>query len=282
MGIQPLMRLPALAVTTIRATRDFIADLLLLKPDGNLSLLIHGTFELPLSLRLPVLREGRFINGPDKSHVVGLAHPVYSSVSLQLSDGTTVRVSLDLIPRDHLVSDCLLMLSFVLPPDMFFALHRDFIAKWAEKDYSFIIGAEFKIFETSLLQTLGLEADEPIHPQLAGPGDPWNRLAATESFDKFREDPVLRRLQLPGPRPVESWRKASSKPHPLVGAVLHALHLIAEEKRVFLPSYEGLPRLTPLICRLAMIVRPEWADYWKRFCPSAMQAWPIPSTTGNS
>ncbi|TBU29489.1 hypothetical protein BD311DRAFT_777411 [Dichomitus squalens] len=277
MGVQPLTRLPALAIATVRATRDFVADLLLLKPDGKLALLVHGTFELPLSVKLPVIRHGRFIKGPNKSHVVGLANPVYSSVSLQLSDESTVRVSLDLIPRDHLVSDCLLMLSFVFPADMFFILHRTFMAEWAATGFSFIIGVEFKIFETSLLQTLGLETEGPLETHLAD--DPWIRLSATESFDKFQEDPVLRKLQLPGPRPAENWRKPSSKPHPLVSAALHVLHLVAEEKRVFLPSYEGLPRLTPLICRLAMIVRPEWADYWKRFCPNAMQAWPIPSAT---
>ncbi|KAM5530390.1 hypothetical protein V8D89_015951 [Ganoderma adspersum] len=276
-GVKPVTHLPALAITTIRGTRDFVADLLLLKPDGTLCLLVHGTLELPLAVKMPAIRQGRFIKKPNGSHIVGLAHAVYSSVSLELSDGSMVRTSLDLIPRDHLVCDCLVMLSFVLPPDMFLTLHWMFLSKWAAKDYAFIIGVEFDILVISLLQTLGLETEESVDSYVID--GVWGQLVATESFDKFQEDPILRKLQLPGRRPGTTWRKPANKPHSLVGAVLHALHLVAEEKRVFLPSYEGLPRLTPLICRLALVVRPEWADYWKRFCPTAMQAWPNPQVT---
>ena len=259
MGIRPVTQLPALAITTIRGTRDLVADLLLLKPDGTLGLLVHGTSQLPLAVEIP---QGRSIKRPDNPRIVGLVHAVYSSVTLELSDGSVVRASLDLIPRDHLVCDCLVMLSLILPPDMFLMLHWSFLSQWAAKDYAFIIGVEFDILVTSLLQTLGFEAvEEPVKPCLTD--DAWGQLVVTESSDKYQEDPILRKLQLPSHRPDANWLKPANKPHPLAGAVLHALHLVAEEKRVFVPSYEGLPRLTPLICRLAMVVRPEWADYWK-------------------
>ena len=268
MSAQPIIQLSAISICPIRATRD-VADLLILKPDGSLALLTHGTMELPLSLPLP-----------DNRRIAALLHPVYSSVTLELSDGSYLRISLDLIARDHLVSDCLVAVSFALPADMFFTLHRMFLQKWAATKFSFIIGAEFRAFESSLLHVLGLEEENPSTAHEAD--DAWTTLATTESFDKFCEDPLLRKLQLPGSGRRSEWKQTTRKPHPLIGPVLHALHLVAEEKRVFLPTLEGIPRLAPLICRLAMIVRPEWADYWKRHCPGAIPVWPTPSTIGIS
>lgn len=274
MGAQPVTQLPAHAVCTVRATRDSVADLLVLRPDGTLALLTHGTYEIPLSLRLPNAPP-TVINIP---RVVALEHAAYSSVSIQLVDGSFARISLDLVARDHLVSDSMVMLSMMLPPDEFFRLHSTFLSRWSTKRYSFILGVEFEVLESSLLNLLGLEDEDEMD---AVPADAWTQLASTESASKFREDPVLRNLQVPSaPLRGDRWKKAAKERNQYIGAALHALHLVAEEKRVFLPSIEGLPRITPLICRLALVVRPEWADYWKRYCPSAMPIWPDPVLTG--
>ncbi|TFK85353.1 hypothetical protein K466DRAFT_190984 [Polyporus arcularius HHB13444] len=271
MGARPVTQLPAHAVSTIRATRDSVADLLVLKPDGTLALLTHGTYEIPLSLKLP--------NTPPTSvdipRVAALEHAAYSSVTVQLADGLSARISLDLVARDHLVSDSMLMLSLLLPPDQFFRLHSTFLSRWSKRRYSFILGVEFEVLESSLLNLLGLEDEDEMD---SAPLDAWVQLASTESATKFREDPVLRKLQLPSSSIRRDRCKKTVKERNIyTGCVLHALHLVAEEKRVFLPSIEGLPRITPLICRLALVVRPEWADYWKRYCPSAMPSWPDPA-----
>ncbi|KAI0743730.1 hypothetical protein C8Q80DRAFT_1272379 [Daedaleopsis nitida] len=268
---QPVTQVPALAISTIRATRDLVADLLVLKPDGTLSLLTHGTCEIPLVFESDEL--------PNSSPVVALAHPAYSSVSLHLADGSILRISLDLVARDHLVSDCLVMLSVFLPPEVFFALHRTFLSRWSAQKYSFILGVEFQVLESSLLHILGLE-DGGAAVDSTADLDVWTQLATVESMAKFREDPVLKKLRFPKARSHdEHWTRPVVKRGRYIGAVLHALHLVAEEKRVFLPSIEGLPRITPLICRLALVVRPEWADYWKRYCPNAMPFWPDPKKT---
>ena len=270
MSVSPITHYPALSIAPIRATRNIVADLLVLRPDGSLSLLTHGTCELPLSLTLPASSARR--------RIVALSRSIYSSVTLEFSDGFQLRLSLDLIARDHVVSDCLIAVSYALPTEMFFALHKAFLQRWSAKKYSFILGIELQAFEESLLHVLELgggEASEDSSERSA-----WSRLAKTETFDKFCEDPVLRRLQLPSRTPPQFMIKPEKKPHALVGPVLHALHLVAEEKRVFLPTYEGLTRLAPIICRLAMIVRPEWADYWKRHCPGALPIWPTPHAAG--
>lgn len=269
MGVKPIFQMPALSISPIRATRDNVADLLVLKLDGSLSLLTHGVLELPLSPTPP--------NDPAR-RIIALTHPIYSSVVLERANGSLLRLSLDLIARDHLVSDCLVAVSFALPANTFFVLHRKFLERWSAKKYSFILGVEFEAFQSSLLSVLGLEED-PSEVSQDEP-DAWAKLAATETFEKFIEDPVLRKLQLPKRANASHWKKPVKKPHDFIGPVLHALHLVAEEKRVFLPTIEGIPRLAPLICRLAMIVRPEWADYWKRHCPDAIPVWPTAPSTG--
>ncbi|KAJ3806574.1 hypothetical protein F5876DRAFT_80552 [Lentinula aff. lateritia] len=60
--------------------------------------------------------------------------------------------------------------------------------------------------------------------------------------------------------------------------VLYTLHTLAEGMRLLVDRYPLLMRLAPVICRIAMYIRPEWADYWRRMCPDAMFSLPWPSS----
>ncbi|KAJ7050909.1 hypothetical protein C8F01DRAFT_1343574 [Mycena amicta] len=64
----------------------------------------------------------------------------------------------------------------------------------------------------------------------------------------------------------------------LLAPILYAMHSMAEDLRLRIDHYKDLCRLAPVICRIALVVRPEWADYWKHLCPDAMTGWPHPST----
>ena len=66
----------------------------------------------------------------------------------------------------------------------------------------------------------------------------------------------------------------------MLGPILYALHTMGEDMRLSPHRYEDLLRFASLICRIAIIIRPEWADYWKRLCPEAMAGWPSPAATG--
>ncbi|KAI0644745.1 hypothetical protein C8Q79DRAFT_913177 [Trametes meyenii] len=266
-------RLPpqaALAVSSIHATRDVVADLLVLRPNGTLTLLTHGTYELPLRLDFPAPPGG---DGPVQDRrIVGFSHLLRSAVSLALSDGSAVRISLDLSPRDALVRDLLYMLALTIPREPFFVLHQSFLQRWSAKGYSCMEGVEFQIFEDALWETLGLEAGE----QFGGEESlPWQKLATNESIARFREDPTLRNLKLPGSSTCNTpFRRPVARPSVHHAAVLHALHHVAEDRRLSVSTFVDVPRLAPIICRLALVVRPEWADYWKRLCPTAMPIWP--------
>ncbi|ESK85477.1 anaphase promoting complex subunit 1 [Moniliophthora roreri MCA 2997] len=114
----------------------------------------------------------------------------------------------------------------------------------------------------------------------------WDRLSSTFSHRRFAEDPVLRGLLRPA-EPQQSLPpihhlpviKGSDKYRYLVGA-LYVLHTLLEQYRMFVHRYPDLIRLAGVVCLIAMYIRPEWADYWRRLCPDAMARlpWPLPAT----
>ncbi|KAI0661437.1 hypothetical protein C8Q70DRAFT_1044010 [Cubamyces menziesii] len=274
--VKSLSSLRARAISPVVATRERISDLLVLKPEGNLVLLTHGSLELPLDVVLPApTTSGTATQATKEQRIVGLSHALRSSASLQLSDGSMARISLDMTSQDTLVRDCMQMLALTIPADPFFTLHQSLLRRWSLSGFSCADGAEFRAFEDALWEVLGLDVGE----QLGSPnneGSPaWQKLTSNASIARFREDPALRKLRLPGSSTCDApFRKTIPRPTTTHAAVLFALHHVAEDKRLALTRMQDVNRLAPFICRLAMIVRPEWADYWKRLCPNAMPIWP--------
>ena len=110
--------------------------------------------------------------------------------------------------------------------------------------------------------------------------DSWLTLSTSSSYSRFREDPVLRGLKLPpakSPTPIPRRERA---PHKYLSHVLQALHTLCEDLRFDTHHYDSVLRLAPIICHIALVIAPGWADYWKRLCPDAIPCWPSPETTG--
>ncbi|OSD04091.1 hypothetical protein PYCCODRAFT_1364791 [Trametes coccinea BRFM310] len=279
--IQPLAPMRARAVSAISATRDRILDLLVLKPDGSLTLLTHGIYELPLNVQLPAratLAQAAQLS--QERQIVGFSHPLKSAVTLELSDGASCRISLDLTSQDNLVKELLLMLALTLPAEPFFNLHATLLRKWAATGYSYAENVELRVFEETLWEVLGLVDGERFSSANAEGSPAWQKLSATDNIARFREDPALRKLRLPGSSTCDTpLRRPLQKPTAYHAAVLNAIHHVAEDRRLSVALFADIPRIAPIICRLAMVVRPEWADYWKRLCPSAMPIWPPQSMT---
>ncbi|OCH86063.1 hypothetical protein OBBRIDRAFT_890739 [Obba rivulosa] len=281
----------ATSIAPVRATRFTVRDLLVRRPDGTLHILTHGLRELAVILartRAPVT-EGiapmEIDDHREEAHtflhpgeIVALKDAVGSSVTAMLSDGTQARATIGLIPHDDLTLQCLLMLTMVLPAEESFALHSRFLAKWSLADWATADGVEFQCFSSALYEVFQL----PQEPQALDAKAPaWMALHKTAAASRFREDTVLRKLQLPPPPPVPvastSSLKLAGKPHHLLAPILNALHHVAEDMRLAMSRYHTLLRLVPVICRIALVIRPEWADYWKRLCPDALDVWPSPS-----
>ncbi|KAI8994045.1 hypothetical protein BD414DRAFT_513664 [Trametes punicea] len=279
--LHPIAPLQAKAVSPIISTRESIRDLLVLRPNGDLSLFAHGTHELPLDIALPPrssLADPAQLG--QERHVVDFSHPLGSCVTLQLSDRGAVRVSLDFTSRDALVKDLLHMLALTLPAEPFFTLHRLFLTRWSCTGYSFVQDVELRAFEEALWEFLGLQAGEQFDNTGSEGSVSWQKLTANESISRFREDPALRKLRLPGSSTCNApFRRPIQKPGVDHAAILSAIHHVAEDRRLSVSFFVDIPRIAPIICRLALVVRPEWADYWKRLCPSAMPIWPPQSMT---
>lgn len=141
LATEPVSRKDAISIATIRALRSRIDDLLLVKPDGSLSILTYGMLEVPLKLSEIV-------------SVTALKDSVNSSVTLRFQDKSTTRVTLNYWPSNFVVEQCLLILALVLPMDEFFLLHRMFLSRWATR--KFVQGEEsFELLRIAIFDFLG-------------------------------------------------------------------------------------------------------------------------------
>ena len=291
-------RLPpqtATSIAAIRATRPQVTDLLVVRPSNQLALLTHGLRELPVEFihhgQIPIPNDSTMdldVKPSDVSsnppllpgRIACLRDASWSSVTVCFENGSRMRTAIDLVPHEELTFQALRHLSMALPADSFFALHKMFLMIWSSRGLCVHGGVEFRSFTDALYRLYAIE-DITMPPSTPVRSDPWNSLSSSQSFDHFLEDPSLRGLKTP-PRPPPSSRlsRPSCKPHELLAPILHALHMLGEDMRLMVYRYESVLRLAPVICRIALLIRPEWADYWKRLCPGVACGWPSPMSTG--
>lgn len=274
----PLHQSAAISATSLRITRNNVWDLLVLKPDHRLAVYTHGIHELPIQL-------GYVHHAEDRNMGIDVSLPAYmvhhgktisiqgrsfSSVTVVFEDGWRALTTINLVPQDILTSQCLQILALTLPSDILFLLHRFFLDKWSSRSLSTSDGVEFECFTDSLYRVFDLRIETATHSS-----DYWSTLGSSASHNRFREDPVLKGLKVPpSPSTLVGFKRSSGKPHRLLAAVLYALHTLGENLRLMVHHYKSLVKLAPVLCRIALAVRPEWADYWKRLCPDATQGWP--------
>ena len=270
-------KMPACAATSLRATRKNVWDLLVVKPQGELSLLTHGLYELPMTVRqTSELENSRmdvdhslFSEPEDHGIIVSVQEAQWGTTVVTYKDGWKSRITLDIYAQDVLVAECFQLLALILPADVSFALHCAFLENWSAQWWSIAGNVEFGCFTSALYAVFGLEVED-----VSVPSDPWPRLAQSSSHARFREDPALRLLRtppyLPTPRPVQT----TNLPDPLLCPLLYGLHVLGEHLRLLIHRHSDLLRFAPVLCRVALAIRPEWADYWKRLIPDAISAWP--------
>lgn len=297
---KPASRLSAFCVTPIRGTRGVIQDLLVVKHDGSLVVLTYGLKEIPLDLVRPrkegdtLVMEvdgvpqppGRYV--PAGKTILSASSGIDSQVNLMFHDRSQVRATIDLSPKDQLTRHTLLMLALMLPMDEFFALHHRFLVNWSHKGLDQTESVSFQVLVGALYEVFGLaKEDRPPAPPARDGSDAWHKIALTGSARRFREDPIMKKLQVPTPLGTGQRRDVQSlltqpRPSPFLAPILLGLHHAAEDLRFMTFRYKDLLKIVPVICKIASIIRPEWADYWKRLCPDALAQWPSPAQTGMS
>lgn len=296
-----LRSIPAISTTIVRGLRFTIWDLLVLKPGGEIALLTHGTYEIALSPNIPSSNSNPPTDKMDvevsessSAQIISILRNASSShlAAFQMSDGTTAYASGNYFPRDPLTTQSLHILALCLPSEVCFLLHRQFLQQWASRSFLVSAGVEFECFTAALYSVFGLESGAIDAASLppAPNSSPWTDLHNSTSHQRFRKDPVMKLLQkpldpipvvVPPARVLPAMQKGTQSYNQLVVA-LYTLHTLAEQMRLFVDRYTWLVQLAPVICRMAMYIRPEWADYWRRMCPDVMSSipWPSSSTAG--
>lgn len=275
----PEMR--AISIASMRATRDRVWDAVIIKPGGRISLLTHGLREIKLDfndIQGQVDKMDVDI-GPNSSRyesITAVEDAATSSVTLAFADGTKMRTTIDLVPHDITTAHLFQVLAQTLPAKYCFALHHTFLEIWSSRGLATSKGIEFQCFEDALARVFKLTNQSAPQPFK----NAWQALTKSTSHDRFCADPAIARLNLPHKSEIPMPSRHSTKPHKMLAPTLYALHTMGEDMRLSPHSYEDLLRLASLICRIALVIRPEWADYWKRLCPDAMAGWPTTATTG--
>lgn len=255
----PIATIPTLSAVPLVVTRPSISDLLFSKPDGTVWLLSHGVREIPIVLSKK--------DDNTRSLVIKLQDPVGSFATATLHDGSQYRIRLNLIPADTLTLDVCTLLSTTLPREAFYLLHYTFLDLWSGKYISENKDTQLDCLAQAIFKMLSPE-------YLTSSGAPSFPRAHTAA-QRYKRDPALRKLSYTTPLNASKPYPSNTKPpHPYLTAVLHSLHLFAEDMRLNVEKHVSITRIAPIICRLAMVVRPEWADYWNRLCPGSAPIWP--------
>lgn len=275
MKVEPVAQIPAIASTSIRATREFVWDLLVLKHDHRLTLLTHGLREIPIEVNRnsQASADGSGMDiemDGDVNPVVHLSRAGTSSATLTFANGRKARLDLPFSPKDPLTMECLAVLAQCLTPEASFLLYRAFLDRWNNKGLSSVNGIQFRCLTDAIYTVFQLK-NEPIPP----PTGAWEQLAQSTSHKHFKEDPVLRQLRRPADVPPPKPIHPTKRPSKLLSPMLYALHTLAEYLRLLVHRFEDLVKLVPLIRRIALEVRPEWADYWQRLVPDPGAVWPV-------
>ncbi|KAI0270748.1 hypothetical protein BC834DRAFT_967470 [Gloeopeniophorella convolvens] len=277
---------PAVSAASMRITRSNVDDLLVAEPNGALTVFTHGLRKYNASTvgikgAIPYFPSRALssssasmmnVDNPDgistPLRVAALRNAVRSAVTVELSNGTQSRASVDFAPKDVLTKQCLEVLTLTLPADWSFGLHVTFMDSWRSRRLACNSGVEFDCFKIALVTVLEIEPYQKESNQTA----PWNLLSRSSSYARIGEDDVLAGMQLP-PHPSPKPPPVRKRPHALLAPVLNALHVLGEDLRLVVHRHADVHRLAELICLVAAIIRPEWADYWKRFCPNATSGW---------
>lgn len=285
-GVTQVGMHPAVSVASMCITRSNVDDLLVAEPTGALTILTHGLQKYNASTVgitgvIPHFRSAHHLNsttpmevdGPSThlscNRVVALRDPIRSAVTIELLDGSTSRATIDFTPKDLLTRQCLEVLALTLPSDWSFGLHVTFTDAWRSRRLGCNPETEFECFKSALFTILEIE---PYQKDQARNLSPWERLACSAAFHRLEYDVAVSRLQLPQ-RPSLKAPPPRKRPHPLLAPVLNALHMLGEDLRLMVHRHDEVHRLAGLICLIASIIRPEWADYWKRFCPNVTSDW---------
>jgi len=270
MKVELLQDMQATSVAPVRSTRPTVKDLLLVKPDGSLGVLTHGIRQISIQPCIGSIQrtlsdtevDARLRPTPNPK-VTRVEERTESCATFVMNNGEKMYGSLVFSSPDILVHRCFEVLAMALPSELAFAIRLEFLHLWHKQGLFTIEDTVLVCFRRALFKILHIDDPDP-EPIILG----WDNLSQSPLFDDLSEDIALHGLVHPPlVRKHAPTDLHAAKPHPLAGAALNALHHLAEDMRINLEQQILVLRIVPIICTIALVIRPEWADYWKRLCP---------------
>ena len=271
MKVELLQDMQATSVASVRSTRPTVKDLLLVKPDGSLGILTHGIRQINIqprrecTQRAPPETKTDTSSRPNASFSVArVEERTESCATFIMENGEKMYGSLVFSSPDVLVHRCFEVLAMALPSELAFAIRLEFLHLWHEQGLFTIEDTVIICFRRALFKILHVADPDRERGVLC-----WDNLSQSPLCDDMSEDVSLLGLTHPPPARRENAPPDFHivKPHPLAGAALNALHHLAEDMRINLEQQILVLRMVSIVCTIALVVRPEWADYWKRLCP---------------
>ncbi|XP_034966996.2 anaphase-promoting complex subunit 1 isoform X4 [Zootoca vivipara] len=221
--------------------------------------------------------------------------PVQNRVTLELSSGSMVRITIPEIATSELVKRCLQGIKCILPREvavqMLVRWYNAYNAPGGPSYYS-----EWNLFVTCLMNMMGYNTDRvawtrnldfegslsPViapkkaRPSETGSDEDWEYLLNSDYHKNVETHPLAKALRL-DPLEVKSPRDSLSPNHcldsttllfPHIPAIFCVLHLIYEELKLNCLMGEGIRSLVVLLVQLARDLKLEaYLDYYYRDYP---------------
>nr|XP_020664001.1 anaphase-promoting complex subunit 1 [Pogona vitticeps] len=221
--------------------------------------------------------------------------PVHNRVTLELSNGSMVRISIPEIATSELVKRCLQGIKCILPKEiavqMLVRWYNAYNAPGGPSYYS-----EWNLFVTCLMNMMGYNTDRvawtrnldfegslsPViapkkaRPSETGSDEDWEYLLNSDYHRNVESHPLAKALRL-DPLEAKSPKDNTSHSHcldattllfPHIPAIFCVLHLIYEELKLNCLMGEGIRSLVVLLVQLARDLQLEaYLDYYYRDYP---------------
>ncbi|KIY65028.1 hypothetical protein CYLTODRAFT_380020 [Cylindrobasidium torrendii FP15055 ss-10] len=268
--------IPAISIGRCWATRSGVADLITI--DTNNEVVISTIGGHLIKLDIPWKHDSSAMDVDDRPTPRFTKVKVIEKEEILLTGpNVRLRARISLRPRTRLGSQCMQIISLCLTTEIFVRLQQIFLTNWSQKGFVSSGDVEFHAFAAAICTLCGIAPAPAPRPKT-----PWESLAYSDTAKRFEGDIALRAsgLQLPtrsGDSEGLPSLRSDGRTLPLLAPILYALHLLAEDMRFAVDRYQDLRKLVGLICPFAAWVRPEWADYWRRLIPSAVDSniWPM-------
>jgi anaphase-promoting complex subunit 1 len=258
----------ALSIARVNCLRPRTYDLVVATIRNGLLLFALGHNPLPLQI-------GDFMDRGlgHATAIVGLTDDIGSCATLIFADSSRSRARFKIRQRDGLVSSALEAISMTIPGENFCALLLRFLHHSQTSSMPGSNEDDVDCLRRAIADTFNIPS---IIRHSPSPEDPWTASFDSNARKVFDEDPAMKFLRTPQRVRPSRLSLPTMAPHPMLTPTFNTFHTWLEDQRLSLATEHIVIKMASLICDIGMVIRPEWADYWKRLVPEALPEWPSP------